>query len=40
MVEKPKLEIANEPAAAPDPFNVAALRLPPSFEETAGVRKS
>jgi hypothetical protein len=39
MVEKPKLEIANEPAAAPDPFNVAALRLPPAFEETAGVRK-
>jgi hypothetical protein len=26
-------------AAAPDPFNIAALRLPPSFEETAGVRK-
>jgi hypothetical protein len=39
MVEKPKLEIANEPAAAPDPLNVAALRLPPAFEETAGVRK-
>ena len=26
-------------AAAPDPFNVAALRLPPSFEQTAGVKK-
>ena len=25
--------------AAPDPFNLSALRLPPSFEETAGVRK-
>jgi hypothetical protein len=24
---------------APDPFNVAALRLPPSFEQTAGVKK-
>lgn len=23
----------------PDPFNVAALRLPPSFEQTAGVKK-
>jgi len=39
MIEKPKLEVANEPMAAPDPFNVAALRLPPSFEQTAGVRK-
>jgi hypothetical protein len=39
MVEKPKLEIANEPAAAADPLNVAALRLSPAFEETAGVRK-
>jgi hypothetical protein len=26
-------------AAAPTPFNVAALRLPPSFAETAGVKK-
>ena len=26
-------------AAAPNPFNVAALRLPPSFEQTAGVKK-
>jgi hypothetical protein len=25
--------------AAPTPFNVAALRLPPSFEQTAGVKK-
>jgi hypothetical protein len=25
--------------AAPDPFSVAALRLPPSFEQTAGVKK-
>jgi len=25
--------------AAPDPFNVAALRLPPSFEQAAGVKK-
>jgi hypothetical protein len=24
---------------APDPFNVASLRLPPSFEKTAGIRK-
>jgi hypothetical protein len=24
---------------APDPFNLAALRLPPAFEQTAGVRK-
>ena len=27
------------PAEAPNPFNVAALRLPPSFEQTAGVKK-
>ena len=26
-------------SAAPDPFNVAALRLPPSFAETASVKK-
>jgi hypothetical protein len=26
-------------AAAPNPFNAAALRLPPSFEQTAGVKK-
>jgi hypothetical protein len=27
------------PAVEPNPFNVAALRLPPSFEQTAGVKK-
>ena len=30
---------AADTAAAPDPFNAAALRLPPSFAETAGVKK-
>ena len=27
------------PSAAPDPFNAKALRLPPAFEQNAGVRK-
>lgn len=42
MTEKPKIELARDldrTAVAPDPFNVASLRLPPTFQETAGVRK-
>jgi hypothetical protein len=48
MAENPKLvevpPVDETPAdsngaAAPDPFNAAALRLPPSFEQTAGVKK-
>ena len=41
MAEKPKLEIARDPeaVAAPDPFNVAALRLGQNFEEATGARK-
>ena len=48
MAENPKLvelPLADETpadfngAAAPNPFSVAALRLPPSFEQTAGVKK-
>lgn len=36
---KPQLVDDTDEIAAPDPFNVAALRLPPSFNETAGVKK-
>jgi hypothetical protein len=42
MNTKPKIELGHDPdqtAVAPDPFNVASLRLPPTFQETAGVRK-
>jgi hypothetical protein len=38
LVEVP-LDATPDDAAAPNPFNVAALRLPPSFEQTAGVKK-
>jgi hypothetical protein len=37
--EKFNVVIDNTSTVAPDPFNVAALRLPPSFAETAGVKK-
>ena len=37
---KPTIAIDNtEPVTGPDPFSVEALRLPPSFNETAGVKK-
>jgi hypothetical protein len=41
MTSNPKLRAVDDTdtPAAPDPFNVAALRLPPSFTETAGVKK-
>jgi hypothetical protein len=42
MTTKRKIDLGHDPdqtAAAPDPFNVASLRLPPSFEEAAGVKK-
>ena len=38
--QKPRAVDADaEIAATPDPFNVAALRLPPSLNETAGIKK-
>src|SRR5262245_35849384 len=42
MAEKPKLQSIDpqtEAAAIPDPFDIASLRLNPSFLETAGVKK-
>ena len=36
---KPQLVDDTDEIAASDPFNIAALRLPPSFSETAGVKK-
>src|SRR5262245_59902881 len=42
MTEKPKLQAIDPEAAAaamPDPFDIASLRLNPSFLETAGVKK-
>jgi hypothetical protein len=46
MTKNPKLveipptdETPADDSGAPTPFNVAALRLPPSFEQTAGVKK-
>jgi hypothetical protein len=47
MADKPKLQAidpeigtsAPAPAPAPDPFDLASLRLNPSFLETAGVKK-
>jgi hypothetical protein len=40
MTEKPATQPASEPAVAkPDPFDLATLRLDPSFLETAGVKK-
>ena len=39
-LKSPIDETAADPgAAAPDPFNAKALRLPPAFEHNAGVRK-
>ena len=39
-MEKPKLFDSDAPqTAAPDPFDIASLRLNPSFLETAGVKK-
>lgn len=38
LVEVPPVDDTPEDTA-PTPFNVAALRLPPSFEQNAGVRK-
>jgi hypothetical protein len=45
MVTPKKLQTEEKAAddldntAAPNPFNAAALRLPPSFEQTAGIKK-
>jgi hypothetical protein len=39
---KPKLEpvyTTDQTTLSPDPFNAEALRLPPSFEQTAGIKK-
>ena len=36
---KPRSVDDTDEIAAPDPFDIAALRLPPSFNETAGVKK-
>jgi hypothetical protein len=33
-----KLEVVSHEEATPDPFDVAALRLPPSYEQDAGLR--
>jgi hypothetical protein len=38
MIE-PKLNIVSTTEVAPDPFDLAALRLPQNFTETAGVKK-
>ena len=35
----PKLVMSDTHEAAPDPFNLEALRLPPAFAQTAGVKK-
>ena len=40
MSEKPAAQPASEPVVAkPDPYDLATLRLDPSFLETAGVKK-